>query len=223
MGWLGMLPAWLAVLVVGRDTSQVAGMFWFRFRMFGGRWPGATAFFDVDRAVVGLQPVRSEQEEQEQEQDEAAARASAGDSTNMSGRGSSSSSKGGGAETLSTSTRTRVAQPSGPVTAAAAAAAAESAPRAAAPPPAAGDSELPVIRPLLVSKANTALVLLLVGGCMGHQWLDLPSQEVLDGLEVMTAGTTLASAAAYAWLHWQGRLLAVDANKPQAAAGGTGR
>ncbi|KAF6253972.1 CDP-alcohol phosphatidyltransferase-domain-containing protein [Scenedesmus sp. NREL 46B-D3] len=39
MGWNGMLPAWLAVLVVGRDTAQVCGMFVYRLKMFRGRWP----------------------------------------------------------------------------------------------------------------------------------------------------------------------------------------
>src|SRR5689334_21606639 len=48
MGYLGMLPGWLAVIVVGRDAAQVSGMVWYRLKMFGGAWPGAAAFFDVD-------------------------------------------------------------------------------------------------------------------------------------------------------------------------------
>eukprot|EP00878_Enallax_costatus_P030342 GHUV01033032.1.p1 GENE.GHUV01033032.1~~GHUV01033032.1.p1 ORF type:complete len:384 (+),score=103.25 GHUV01033032.1:300-1451(+) len=48
MGYLGMLPGWLAVVVVGRDAAQVTGMMWYRVKMFGGAWPGAAAFFDVD-------------------------------------------------------------------------------------------------------------------------------------------------------------------------------
>ncbi|WIA19224.1 hypothetical protein OEZ85_003864 [Tetradesmus obliquus] len=64
MGWNGMLPAWLAVLVVGRDSAQVVGMFVYRLRMFGGRWPGAAAFFDVDAAVP-----QQQQQQQQQQQD----------------------------------------------------------------------------------------------------------------------------------------------------------
>jgi hypothetical protein len=64
-----------------------------------------------------------------------------------------------------------------------------------------------MIRPLLVSKANTALVMVLVAACMGHEWQGLPGQDVLDTLEYAAAGTTLASAAVYARLHWRGQLL----------------
>eukprot|EP00775_Hariotina_reticulata_P011990 gene11990-12134_t len=61
--------------------------------------------------------------------------------------------------------------------------------------------------PLFISKANTALVMLLVAGCMTQQWLSLPGQQVLDALEVATASTTAASAVAYAWLYYKGKLL----------------
>lgn len=43
-----MLPAWLAALVVVRDTAQIGGMAWYRARTFGYRWPGAARFFSVD-------------------------------------------------------------------------------------------------------------------------------------------------------------------------------
>lgn len=65
-----------------------------------------------------------------------------------------------------------------------------------------------MIKPLLISKANTALVMALVAGCMGNQWQGLPGQQALDVLELVTAATTLSSAAAYAHLHWRGKLLA---------------
>jgi hypothetical protein len=65
----------------------------------------------------------------------------------------------------------------------------------------------------MVSKVNTALVLVLVAGCMTQQWQGLPGQEVLDALEAAVAATTAASAAAYAQLHWTGRLLASSSSK----------
>jgi hypothetical protein len=78
---------------------------------------------------------------------------------------------------------------------------------AAAAAAAAAEGGLPSIKPLMVSKVNTALVLLLVAGCMTQQWQGVPGQDVLEALEVAVAGTTAASAAAYARLHWSGRLL----------------
>lgn len=176
LGVLGMVPAWLAVLVVGRDSTQVVGMFVYRLRMFDGVWPGAAAFFDVDHAVKPLQ--------QQQQQP----------------------SKGGGSD-------------GGSDEAAPTAGGSSSAPfdqkqqqRQQAGAGSSGDSmagqHLPTIRPLLISKANTALVMVLVGGCMAQQWQGVPGVDVLQALEVATAGTTLASAVAYAWLHWKGQLLA---------------
>lgn len=149
MGCMGMVPSWLAVLVVGRDSTQVVGMFWYRLRMFGGVWPGASAFFDVDHAV-GSTVISS--------------------STTANAQGSS---------TAAGSTDSRRQQ-----------------------------QLLPVIRPLMISKANTALIMALVAGCMANQWQGLPDQDVLGALEMVTAGTTLASAVAYGHLHWQGKLLA---------------
>jgi cardiolipin synthase len=174
MGWNGMLPAWLAVLVVGRDSAQVAGMFVYRLRMFGGRWPGAAAFFDVDAAVP----------QQQQQQQVCTAHEMQG-LDGLAGRapGSSNSSSSGSGST-------------GPAAAAASGSAANG---------------LPAIKPLMVSKVNTALVLVLVAGCMTQQWQGLPGQDVLDALEAAVAATTAASAAAYARLHWTGRLLASKA------------
>jgi cardiolipin synthase len=65
------------------------------------------------------------------------------------------------------------------------------------------------MRPLLISKANTVLQLLLVGGYISHAAFGTPEQGVLWGLEVMTAGTTAASLAAYAWMYATGRMLAM--------------
>jgi hypothetical protein len=174
MGWNSMLPGWLAVLVVGRDTAQVAGMFVYRFKMFGGKWPGATAFFDVDAAVP--------QQQQQQQQKQQDASANEGSHTGVFGQQANSGIDSSNSRS-STSTTTD--------------------PTAAA----AAESGLPSIKPLMVSKVNTALVLLLVAGCMTQQWQGLPGQEVLDALEMAVAGTTAASAAAYARLHWTGQLL----------------
>jgi cardiolipin synthase len=70
-----------------------------------------------------------------------------------------------------------------------------------------GGGSLPMMRPHIVSKANTALVMGLVVACIGHQWVGLPAEEVLWGLEAAAAGTTAASGAIYARLWLQGRLL----------------
>jgi len=45
---LGAAPWWLALLVAGRDAGLVWGVCAARMRAFGGRWPGARRFFDVD-------------------------------------------------------------------------------------------------------------------------------------------------------------------------------
>jgi cardiolipin synthase len=170
MGWNSMLPGWLAMLVVGRDTAQVAGMFVYRLGMFGGRWPGAAAFFDVDAAVP------QQQQQQQKQQDSSTEE---GSHTGVAGQQATSNID---------SSRSSTSNTTGPTAAAA-------------------ESGLPSIKPLMVSKVNTALVLLLVAGCMTQQWQGLPGQEVLDALELAVAGTTAASAAAYARLHWTGRLL----------------
>jgi len=170
MGYLGMLPAWLAVLVVGRDSSQVAGMFWYRLRMFGGSWPSAAVFFDVDHAVPTQQQQHQDQKKKHQQQQELLQQCHTHEPS------ASSSSEG----TL-------------PLT----------------------GQQLPMMRPLLVSKANTALVMALVAGCMAHQWQGVPGQEVLQALELGAAGTTMASAVAYARLYLGGQLLAAGATKAE--------
>jgi cardiolipin synthase (CMP-forming) len=76
---------------------------------------------------------------------------------------------------------------------------------------------LPQIRPLLVSKVNTALLLLLVGGCLTHQAVGVPEADALNALEIAVAGTTAVSGCAYAWLYATGRLLpkALPPQSPQ--------
>lgn len=152
MGVMGMVPYWLAVLVVGRDSTQVVGMFWYRLRMFGGVWPGASVFFDVDHAVGSTATSSS----------------------------TASNAQGSNAAAGSTDGKQQQQQ----------------------------QKQLPTIRPLMISKANTALIMALVAGCMANQWQGLPDQDVLAALEMVTAGTTLASAVAYGHLHWKGKLLA---------------
>ena len=166
LGYIGMVPGWLAVLVVGRDSAQVAGMFWYRLRMFGGVWPGATAFFDVDHSGPGHAVSTS--------------------SSGKSAAGSSSS-----AEVQIGSADVGAQQ--------------QAKGEGQQQPSALGG--LPMIRPLLISKANTALVMALVACCMGHEWQGLPDADVLGALEVVTAGTTMASAGAYAHLYLNGKLL----------------
>jgi cardiolipin synthase len=161
LGALGLLAPWLAVLVVGRDGGQIWVTLSYRLSMFGGRWPGAAAFFDVDN-----QPAR---------QSAAASDLEQGGTTKSK---SSSSSDGPQADT----------------------AAAADAAAAGAPP------DMPRIRPLFVSKLNTALLFLLAGGCVAQQWQGVPGDEALRALEAAVGATTAASGLAYLWLHSRGRL-----------------
>jgi cardiolipin synthase len=56
----GLLPAWLAALVIGRDAALVGGMFLLRARQLGWRWPGAAEFFKAEgsawRGAPGIPP-----------------------------------------------------------------------------------------------------------------------------------------------------------------------
>jgi cardiolipin synthase (CMP-forming) len=69
--------------------------------------------------------------------------------------------------------------------------------------------ELPLMRPLMISKVNTVLQLALVSCCMTHAWQGIPGEDTLQYLELLTAGTTAASLAGYAWLYASGGLLPV--------------
>jgi cardiolipin synthase len=69
------------------------------------------------------------------------------------------------------------------------------------------------MRPLFISKANTVFQLLLVGSYISHAAVGAPGQDLVWGLEVLTAGTTAASLAAYAYLYATGRMLALQQPK----------
>ncbi len=71
-----------------------------------------------------------------------------------------------------------------------------------------------MMRPILVSKANTVLQLALVSGCMSHAWVGLPDAPLLKSLELLTACTTAASLGAYAWLYATGRMLPQQPRAP---------
>ncbi|GLC43188.1 hypothetical protein PLESTB_000852700 [Pleodorina starrii] len=62
------------------------------------------------------------------------------------------------------------------------------------------------MRPLLVSKANTVLQLLLLGGYLTRGMYGWPHGDVVTALELATAATTTASLAAYGTLALQGKL-----------------
>lgn len=75
-----------------------------------------------------------------------------------------------------------------------------------------GSSSVGYMRPLLISKANTVLQLLLVGGYLLQQ-LHLPPPlagwppaELLRGLELATAATTVTSLAMYVRMYQTGKL-----------------
>ncbi|KAF5837590.1 hypothetical protein DUNSADRAFT_4161 [Dunaliella salina] len=65
----------------------------------------------------------------------------------------------------------------------------------------------PFVRPLLISKVNTVLQLMLVGGCVSKAWLLWPQPELLSALEASTAAATALSMGAYGWQAARGRLL----------------
>lgn len=45
LGYQGLVPGWVAGLVVGRDVVLVGATLAYRLKMVGGTWPGATEFF----------------------------------------------------------------------------------------------------------------------------------------------------------------------------------
>lgn len=65
----------------------------------------------------------------------------------------------------------------------------------------------PALRPLMISKVNTALQLALVGCCMMDAWIGWPGQDLVWGLGAATAGTTVLSCAAYVRAFANGQLL----------------
>lgn len=71
------------------------------------------------------------------------------------------------------------------------------------------------VTPLLISKVNTVLQLGLVGGCALQGMIGWPAGEALLSLGMLTAGTTIWSAAAYARAF-------LKAGQERAQAGGRG-
>lgn len=66
----------------------------------------------------------------------------------------------------------------------------------------------PLVKPLYISKVNTCFQLGLVGACVGHAWLGVPSEAWVWGGSVLTAGTTVASCLAYFKAYRDGKVLA---------------
>lgn len=81
-----------------------------------------------------------------------------------------------------------------------------------APAPAA-----PFMQPLYISKVNTVFQLGLVGTCIMHSWLGWPGEAAVWAGSALTAGTTLASCAAYLRAYQQGRVLVPNAGGAAAA------
>ena len=65
----------------------------------------------------------------------------------------------------------------------------------------------PALRPLMISKVNTALQLALVGSCMLDAWVGWPGQDIVWSVGAATAGTTILSCAAYVRAFANGQLL----------------
>lgn len=65
----------------------------------------------------------------------------------------------------------------------------------------------PIVKPLLVSKVNTALQFLLIGAAVGHEWQGLPADWVVTALGGATAATTVWSSLAYWLAYRRGTLL----------------
>ncbi|GAX74686.1 hypothetical protein CEUSTIGMA_g2134.t1 [Chlamydomonas eustigma] len=59
-------------------------------------------------------------------------------------------------------------------------------------------TSMPLMKPLFVSKANTVLQLTLVAGYLGKGWVDWPDADALQVMAVATAMTTALSSLAYA-------------------------
>ena len=79
---------------------------------------------------------------------------------------------------------------------------------AAAPSSGAHAHAAPLVKPLYISKVNTCFQLGLVGACIGHAWLGVPSEAWIWGGSVLTAGTTVASCLAYFKAYRDGKVLA---------------
>ena len=121
LAFKGLVPTWVAVIVIGRVVLLVGGVFVYRLQTFKWSWPGMAKFCETTDGAL----------------------ATAG---------------------------------------------------------------VPYMQPLLISKVNTAMQLLLVSGCLLHAWQGWPSTDLLSSLEYATASTTLASLAAYAHRYHSGKV-----------------
>ena len=66
----------------------------------------------------------------------------------------------------------------------------------------------PNVKPIFLSKVNTLFQIGLVVGAMAQgASLGYPSQEVVQGLGYLTAGTTVASGAIYVMMYFRGQML----------------
>ena len=72
-------------------------------------------------------------------------------------------------------------------------------PAATHSPPAAA-----IVKPLYISKVNTCLQFVLIGSCLTHPWLDVPSAEIVSAVGILTASTTVVSGAAYVRIYIKG-------------------
>ena len=65
----------------------------------------------------------------------------------------------------------------------------------------------PYVKPIMSSKINTALQILLIMGCMTHEMWEVPETADLHKLEYAVGATTLLSLANYAWAYRKGKIL----------------
>lgn len=144
LAYKGLVPTWVAVVVVGRDVALVAGTLLHRWHTLGWRRVTLQEFCKTQALPAA---------------------------------------RGAGADK----------QPCGSL---------DRASRQAAGRNAYIDTGVPLMRPLMISKANTVLQLSLVAGCLGQAWVAWPDPNSLHLLELATASTTAASCLAYAHQHF---------------------
>ncbi|GBF93658.1 hypothetical protein Rsub_06761 [Raphidocelis subcapitata] len=190
LGWLGLVPAWLSVMVVTRDSAQVAATLAHRAAQFGWEWPGLAEFFDADG------PLR---------------RRGGGVGAGSAGGGGSGSASSGGSEANSSSSSvSSSSSSSGGGDSSSGGGGKFSAADAGTDTGAGADADagaMPRVRPLFVSKLNTALAFALAAAAVAREWQGAPPAEAVELLALAVGATTAASGLAYLWLFRQGRLL----------------
>ncbi|GIL80764.1 hypothetical protein Vretimale_9133 [Volvox reticuliferus] len=152
----GVMPTWLAIVVVGRDLLLVTGAFAFRLRGFGWRWPGREAFFRTADDMSASMSVSA---------------------VNTAAAAMSSSQPG------AIPAKGRVMGKGD-----------------------SGETGVAFMQPLLISKANTVLQLVLLGGYLMRGMYGWPDGDPVFALEAATAATTTLSLAAYGTMAVQGKL-----------------